>query len=78
MITNEIARPADARDERLEAEINAAFRRMEGASERDASATLTEIAVLLRRRSHAMVLLAELRWRARARERGQTIDRKTP
>lgn len=56
---------ADARDERLEAEIDAVFRRIEGAPEQESIAALTEISILLRRRSHAMVLLAEMRWRER-------------
>lgn len=60
---------ADARDERLEAEIDAGFERLIAASESEASAVLTELAILIRRRSPGMVLLAEMRWRARERAR---------
>lgn len=56
-----------ARDERLEAEIDALFARMEGASEADSKDLTTQLAVLVRRRSAFMVLFTEIRWRARVK-----------
>lgn len=57
------------RDERLEHEIDALFARMDGATEPASQEALTELAVLIRRRSPFMVLFVEMQWRARAKNR---------
>lgn len=55
------------RDDRLERQIDAAFTQMEGAAEPVSQALLTELSLLVRRRSPFMQVFVEVRWRARVR-----------